>query len=472
MDYVLCWGFEQLSISKMEIAEYYQTEREQSTEAPTRYCAFEAVLWTFLEENETFSKHRLRNTFDSLHIFHKLITFERYLLKFEAMKKSLFLLLSVLMSVCVSAQNPDPDSRDKSRYAVNNFENDDLYTACHTYETVSVEQPKGKKVKNVILMIGDGMGLEQLSTAWIVNNRHLNIVDNFPCTGLQWTYSANRLVTDSAAAGTALATGSKTNNGKIAMSPDNMVLETLSEYAKSMGKKVGTSVVCRVCDATPAVFSTHAANRDSLYDITAQFVESNIDFLSGGGLRWWENRPDGRDLTAEVEAKGYTFVKDIEGLEAVEALPVIALTAYMELPAALDRADDHQVAVKKALQLLDNKNGFFLMVEGSCIDDYGHANKVGYVMEEIFDFDRTVGTVLEWAAEDGETLVVVTADHATGGMTLLGGDVAEQSVGVNFSNTGHNGVAVPVYAWGPHAEDFVGIYENTELSDKIKKLIK
>ena len=389
------------------------------------------------------------------------------------MKRILFA-AALLVGVFVSAyaQNPDPDSRDKSRYAVNNFENDDLYTAVQTYEPVSVVMPKGKKVKNIIFMIGDGMGLEQLSTAWVVNNRHLNITDNFPYVGLQWTYSASKLVTDSAAAGTALATGSKTNNGMIATSPDGQPLETLSEYAKSKGKKTGTSVVCRICDATPAVFSTHAPHRDSLYNITAQFVDSKLDFLFGGGLRWWENRPDGRDLTAEVEAKGYTFVKTVEDLNAVQNGPVIALTSYMELPAALDRNGAHQASVVKALELLDNKNGFFLMVEGSCIDDWCHANKVGYAVEEILDFDRTVGAVLEWAAKDGETLVIVTADHSTGAMTLQGGNIKEQSVAVNFSNTGHNGVALPVYAWGPRAEEFVGIYENAELSKKIKKLIK
>ena len=389
------------------------------------------------------------------------------------MKKTM-LVAALLVGAMVSAmaQNPDPDSRDKSRYAVNNFENDDLYTAVQTYEPVSVAMPKGKKVKNIIFMIGDGMGLEQLSTAWVVNNRHLNITDNFPYVGLQWTYSASKLVTDSAAAGTALATGSKTNNGMIATSPDGQPLETLSEYAKSKGKKTGTSVVCRICDATPAVFSTHAPHRDSLYNITAQFVDSKLDFLFGGGLRWWENRPDGRDLTAEVEAKGYTFVKTVEDLNAVQNGPVIALTSYMELPAALDRNGAHQASVVKALELLDNKDGFFLMVEGSCIDDYCHANKVGYVVEEILDFDRTVGAVLEWAAKDGETLVIVTADHSTGAMTLQGGSINEQSIAVNFSNTGHNGVALPVYAWGPRAEEFVGIYENAELSQKIRKLIK
>ena len=374
--------------------------------------------------------------------------------------------------VSAMAQTMDSDSRDKSRYAITNFENDDLYTAVQIHEPVSVKEPSGKKVKNVIFMIGDGMGLEQLSTAWIVNNRHLNITDNFSNIGLQWTYSASKLVTDSAAAGTALATGSKTRNGAIAVNVDNEPLETLTEYAQSKGKKTGTSVVCRVCDATPAVFSTHYETRDSLYNITAQFVDSNLDFLFGGGLKWWENRPDGRDLTAEIEAKGYTFVKDIESLKAVENGPVIALTAHTELPPALDRGTEHQESVKKALELLDNKKGFFLMIEGSCIDDWCHANKVGYAVEEILDFDRTVGTVLEWAAQDGETLVIVTADHSTGAMTLCGGKVDEQSVAVNFANTGHNGVALPVYAWGPHAEDFVGIYENAELSQRIKALIK
>lgn len=392
------------------------------------------------------------------------------ILTFDAMKHPLFFVLLLMMSASLSAQ--DPDSRDKSRYTVNNFAQDDVYTALQIHEPVAVKEPSGKKVKNIIFMIGDGMGLEQLSTAWIVNNRHLNITDNFSNVGIQWTYSLNKLVTDSAAAGTALATGSKTKNGKIAVSADNEPLETLSEYAKSKGKKTGTSVVCRICDATPAVFSTHAAKRDSLYDIAAQFVDSGIDFLFGGGLKWWENRPDGRDLTAEAEAKGITFVRDMESLKAVESTPVIALTAYKELPPALDRGTDHQESVKKALELLDNKAGFFLMVEGSCIDDYCHANKVGYAVEEILDFDRTVGTVLEWAEKDGQTLVIVTADHSTGGMTLLDGNVKECRVGVNFANDGHNGVALPVYAWGPHAEDFVGIYENYELSRKIKKLIK
>mgnify|MGYP003294594527 CR=1 FL=1 len=159
------------------------------------------------------------------------------------MKKILFV-AALLVGGFASTFAQEPESRDKSRYAVTNFENDDLYTALSTHEPVSVKEPNGKKVKNIIFMIGDGMGLEQLSTAWIVNNRHLNITDNFSNVGIQWTYSASKLVTDSAAAGTALATGSKTRNGAIAVNTDNEPLETLHEYAKSKGKKIGIINVC------------------------------------------------------------------------------------------------------------------------------------------------------------------------------------------------------------------------------------
>lgn len=388
------------------------------------------------------------------------------------MKKTLLLTLMLFGFAAVSySQTFDPNDRDKSKYAVNNFADDDKYFMYEPYETVSVSEPKGRKVKNVIYMIGDGMGLEQLSAAWVCNGGKLNI-DNFNVTGLIRSYSANRLVTDSAAAGTALATGNKTNNGMVGVTPDGTSVESLAEYAKSKGKKVGTAVTCRINDATPAAFFAHSESRNNQEEIVAQFAESGIDFLSGGGIMYWQNRKDGRDIVQEVKDKGYSFATTKDELMAVEEGPVIALMAPQELPYALDRGDVLPSAVTKALQLLDNRKGFFLMIEGSMIDDGGHENKAGVTMEEIFDFDRTLGIVLEWAAKDGETLVVVTADHATGGMTLLGGSIEEKNIKVNFSTTGHNGVALPVFAWGPHSEDFTGFYENTELSDKIKSLIK
>ena len=361
--------------------------------------------------------------------------------------------------------------RDRSKYAVNNFAEDDKYTMLEPYETVSVQEPKGKKVKNIIFMIGDGMGLEQISAAWVCNGGKLNL-DNFSKIGLQRTYSANKLVTDSAAAGSALATGKKTNNGMIAMDPDSVAVKSLAEEAIGKGKRAGAAVTCRVTDATPAVFFSHTYSRKNMDDIAVQMTNSGLYFLSGGGTRYWSGREDGVDLVGQARDMGYSYVETKEDMMAVQEGPLIALMDEYELPFALDRGDILPSAVQKALQLLDNSKGFFLMIEGSMIDDGGHDNKAGQTMEEIFDFDRTLGLVLEWAEKDGETLVIVTADHATGGMTLLSGSIDEKRIRVNYSTTGHNGIALPVFAWGPHSEDFVGIYENSELSDKIRALIK
>lgn len=361
--------------------------------------------------------------------------------------------------------------RDRSKYAVNNFAEDDKYTMLNPYETVSVQEPKGKKVKNIIFMIGDGMGLEQISAAWVCNGGKLNL-DNFTNVGIQRTYSANKLVTDSAAAGTALATGHKTDNGMISMTPDTVAVKSLAEEAMEKGKRAGAAVTCRVNDATPAVFFSHTATRKNQEDIVEQMANSGVYFLSGGGTKFWRDREDGKDITEVVKAKGYSYVETKEDLMAVQNGPVVALMDSYELKPSLDRGDILPASVAKALELLDNKKGFFLMVEGSMIDDGGHDNKAGHTMEEIFDFDKTIGLVLEWAAKDGETLVIVTGDHATGGMTLLSGDIDDKRIRVNFSTTGHNGIALPVFAWGPHSEDFVGIYENTELSDRIRALIR
>lgn len=384
--------------------------------------------------------------------------------------RKIFFAVSLFLGFAYVANSQVLD-RDRSKYAVNNFADDDKYVMLEPYKTVSVQEPKGKKVKNIIFMIGDGMGLEQISAAWVCNGGALNL-DNFTKVGIQRTYSANKLVTDSAAAGSALATGQKTNNGMIAMNPDTVAVKSLAEEAMEKGKRAGAAVTCRVTDATPAAFFSHAPSRKLMDDIAVQMTNSGLYFLSGGGTKYWSGREDGVDLVGQAEAMGYTYVETKEEMMAVESGPVIALMDEYELQPALDRGDILPSAVQKALQVLDNKKGFFLMIEGSMIDDGGHDNKAGKTMEEIFDFDRTLGLVLEWAEKDGQTLVIVTADHATGGMTLLGGSIDEKKIRVNYSTTGHNGVALPVFAWGPHSEDFIGLYENAELSDKIRALIK
>lgn len=198
-----------------------------------------------------------------------------------------------------------------------------------------------------------------------------------------------------------------------------------------------------------------------------------LDYIVGAGERRMQKREDGRDLVAEMQAKGYQYVNDLESLAAADKLPLLGTFGALEMAGALDRGDVLPTAVRKALELLSgSKKGFVMMVEGSQIDDYCHHHQTGQMAEELLDFDRAVGEVLKWAEKDGETLVVITADHATGGLTLLGGDRENRSVKVNYSTKGHNGIFVPVFAYGPHAEEFVGVHENNEIGQLIQSFIK
>ncbi|MBP3440369.1 MAG: alkaline phosphatase [Tidjanibacter sp.] len=351
------------------------------------------------------------------------------------------------------------------------------YTAPTAHPTVEVAQPaKGLRPKNIVFMIGDGMGLEQLSTAWVANRGALNI-DQMPYVGLQRTYCLDWLVTDSAAAGTALATGQKTNKGMVATNPQGEELSSMMDLAQRAGKRTGVVVVCRLNDATPATFCCNNPDRDEAEEITADYLTCGVDYIAGGGMNYWrDERTDGRDIFAEIGAKGYNTYESAEKLMEAESLPVAAVLAPLELPSALsgERGDMFRNMTTKALDMLsrDNDEGFFLMVEGSCIDDWLHANRVDAAVEEILDFDRVVGDVLEWAEKDGQTLVVVTADHATGAMTLLWGDIEEGTVEVNFANEGHNGIMVPYFAYGAGAEKFDGTVENAQLSKMISDYIK
>ena len=366
---------------------------------------------------------------------------------------------------------PDSLDRNQSKYAVYDFSKDDSYSKEETYETVKVQQPKGKKIKNVIFMIGDGMGFEHISCAWVVNGGKLNM-DQMPVLGASRTYAVDRLITDSCAGGAALAGGTKTRYGFIGLDPDGNVMETSLQVAQKKGKKTGITVTCRLNDATPADFCNHSPARRLEEDITAQFVNSGVDFISGGGLHFWNQRSDGRDLIGEMQAKGYTFVDKLEDIAGAEGDKFLGIYDEYDLQDVAQRGPVLLESTKKAIEMLDNKKGFFLMIEGSQIDDWAHRNKIGYMCEELFDFDQTLGYVLEWAAKDGQTLVVVTADHNTGGLTLLRGDLQKHEVKVNYSTKGHNGILVPVFAFGPHAEDFTGVHENAEIGQIVKNLIK
>ena len=386
--------------------------------------------------------------------------------------KNFFFFCALLCTLPLYAQTPDSLDRDRSKYATYSFSKDDKYKVETPYETVQVKQPRGKKVKNVIFMIGDGTGVSQWSVGWVANGGALN-VNQMPVAGYSNTTCADRLVTDSCAGGTALAIGEKTKYGYIGCNVAGEPVESNLQYAKRVkGMKTGVTVTCRINDATPADFCIHGTSRKDEEGLAAQYVDANVDFISGGGTHFWNQRSDGRNLIEEMKAKGYTFVDKLEDIAGAEGDKFLGLYDEYDLKPALDRGPILMESTMKAIQMLDNKKGFFLMVEGSQIDDWCHRNKVGYVCEELFDFDKVIGAVLKWAERDGQTMVVVTGDHNTGGLTLLKGSIQDREVKVHFSTTGHDGIILPVFAYGPGAEEFAGVHENAEIAQIVKKLLK
>lgn len=328
-------------------------------------------------------------------------------------------------------------------------------------------QVKQDKPKNIILMVGDGLSLATMYTAWTANRGHLNI-ENCQYVGLAKTYSANQLITNSAAAGTALATGRKTNNGSVGVDAGGKPQASILEIARQHGLSTGLIATCNILDATPAAFVAKTSDRHQWDEIALQYVANEVDFVCGGGWKYFKKGKDGRDLTKELAGKGYQLPRTVEELEKISKGKVFALVADNNLPEPKKRGDALSRAAMKAIELLSqDEQGFFLMIEGSMIDDGGHYNKLDMLMDEVHDFDRTVGKVLNWAAKDGETMVVITADHETGGWTLLGGDIATGRVNGKFSTSDHSGVMVPVYSFGPKAETFTGIFENTDLFYKM-----
>ena len=347
------------------------------------------------------------------------------------------------------------------------------YTTNRTYDIVDVAMPPvDNEVRNVIFLIGDGMGLEQVSCAWTLNKGKLNL-DNMPYIGISRTYSASDLITDSAAGGTALAVGEKTANGFVGCTPAGEPLYSMLVKAQKLGKKTGVVVTCHMADATPCDFCCHDESRYHYDEVIADYAESGVDYIAGGGRDYFgPKRQDGRDIVAEMKAKGYNYATTEEELKA-SPLPVLGLMADDNLPVAGERGEMFRGMVAHALELLsEGDNGFAMMIEGSCIDDWQHENNIGLAMEELLDFDRTLGDVLQWAAADGHTLVVVTADHATGALTLQDGNLAEGKIGVAFGNQSHNGIAVPIYAWGPGSNAFTGIRENAQWGELIASFVK
>jgi len=333
---------------------------------------------------------------------------------------------------------------------------------------------QGKPAKNLILMIGDGMGLTQVTAGIYQNNNFLNF-EKFPVTGLMKTHSYDNLVTDSAAGGTAMACGVKTYNNGVGVDKDGIPVKSILEEAEEKEMMTGVVVTSALVNATPASFMAHQKLRAFTEPIAEEIANSGVDFLVGGGKKYFDRRmSDDRDLSKEMEAKGYQiedFINNqrIQDVKIKPGKKLVYFTADDDPLTKITGRNYLPYASKMGAEFLKSRseNGFFMMIEGSQIDLGGHATNFKYVMTELLDFDETIKKVLQFAEEDGETLVVVTADHETGGLTIKEGSKLKK-IKSDFAYGRHTATMVPVFAYGPGSENFTGIYDNTELYRKMK----
>lgn len=339
-----------------------------------------------------------------------------------------------------------------------------------------------EQAKNVILLIGDGMGAEQVRSMKYTTGE-ASIVSQFPHQGWSMTYSLRDSVTDSAAGGSALSTGKKTINGRIADNEDGTPNETLLEWAEKHGKSTGIVVTVPITHATPAAFYAHAPSRKMDQEIANQLVYSGVDFAVGGNWCFFrpEKRTDSKNLIDSLKARNYQVVFNTDELAKIQQLPAVALLTESDPPKVEDRGDWTTIAVTKALDLLStDTNGFFLMIEGSQIDWGCHNNDFNQMAAEMADFNKAVTLAYQFAQNHPETLVIVTADHETGGLTFdkkidrLSPKKQQKKVlkYIHWNTGGHTAAHVPIYAFGPGSSLFEGVMENTDIPHKILKIWK
>ncbi len=378
--------------------------------------------------------------------------------------KALFSIALVSGMIAASAQ--------ENYKTVSKIDSTKIYVGGQKYEVKTFPQTfKSKKPKNVIMLIGDGMGVAHVFAGLTANGGHL-FLENFKQVGFSKTQSASSYITDSAAGGTALSSGYKTYNGAIGVNTDTIPQKTVLEMAEAKGLATGLVSTSAITHATPASYIAHQGSRGSYEDIAADFLKTDIDVFIGGGYKHFAVRKDKRDLTKDLQEKGYQVLRNPEDIYKVKSGKLAGLTADEHNEVFPKRKMNLPLSTQTALNILaQNKKGFFVMIEGSQIDWGAHQNNTIYVVNEMLDFDRTIGRALEFAAKDGETLVVVTADHETGGMALTGGDMKTGMVKGAFSTGDHTAVMVPVFAYGPGAENFAGIQENTDIPKKIMNLL-
>lgn len=337
-----------------------------------------------------------------------------------------------------------------------------------------------KPVKNILLFIGDGTGLAQLYAGYTANKGALNIF-NMRNIGFSKTSSYDDYVTDSAPGSTAFAAGVKTNNRHVGVDHTGVAVPLLPVFLKTRNIKTGLVTCGDITDATPADFYAHQPERENSVAILRDLKHGSIDLLMGSGKESLSNVAllaekgnDNKisDALRELSPE-FTIVHSIDSVDASQAKKWIVIDKKAGLPALKGRENWLEQAFARAVKTLSaNKAGFFLMTEGAQVDYGGHANNMSYVASEVMDFDKVIGKALQFADANGETLVIVTADHETGGLSLLSGDYTNGYVSGSFATNDHTAIPVPVFAYGPQSFRFRGVYENTELFYKMMEVLK
>ncbi|WP_343680228.1 alkaline phosphatase [Chryseobacterium arthrosphaerae] len=325
-----------------------------------------------------------------------------------------------------------------------------------TYKTDGVS----KKVKNVILLIPDGTSLPQYYAAFTANKGKLNVF-NMKSTGLSKTNSSNAYITDSAPGSTAFATGVKTKNTFVGVDHMGKALAQIPDIIADKGLVSGLISTGDVTDATPADFYAHSDNRNSSEPILKDFAASKTKILIGGPTS---------GLTQENLLKFKETKIDL--YQDLKSVNKITNRTLIIDPLASQRVSQRGNWLADAFDLTlndlkNNKKGFFMMVEASQTDGGGHSNNIEQLVTELLDFDHVVGKAMKFADENKETLVIVVGDHETGGLTLLDGNLKEGWIFGNFSTNDHTSIPSSVFAYGPNSKEFTGLFENTEIFNKI-----
>lgn len=340
--------------------------------------------------------------------------------------------------------------------------------------------PQVRQIKNIILMIGDGMGIAQIVSTRVFYRGaagKLNI-QKMPVVGLVDTHSADELVTDSAASGTAMATGHKTNNGMISLLPDGTMIKTILEACLEKGMGTGLVATSRITHATPASFASHNVSRNNEDDIAVQLINTGVHVLLGGGKDYFlpnssraSKRKDQRNLLQAAREKGYRIIENAEQLSGATGPKVLGLFAmkHLEFKSDIPSIGD---MTRRGIELLKtHSNGFFLMVEGSQIDWECHVHDEREMYKQLIQFDIAVGEAIKHAENNPDTLVVVVADHETGGMTIVDGKLSGKKIEIEWTTRGHTAVSVPIFSLGAGAGTFTGWFDNTDIPKKFAQLL-